>query len=195
MLAALATGLAVGLEFDEIARGIETARQVPGRFEIVRPERAQDNPPFLVVVDYAHTEDALKNVLETARGLNPTRLVTVFGCGGDRDRTKRAPMGEVAGTLSDFVIVTSDNPRSEDPEAIIEESVIGLKRTGTRYLTIPDRREAIFRAIEEAQADDIVIVAGKGHETYQVFKDRTAHFDDREVAREALATVGITNEA
>jgi len=185
-LAALATGLSLGLRLDEMARGIEACPQIPGRFERVCVPGQEDEQPFLVVVDYAHTEDALKNLLETARELLPRRVITVFGCGGDRDRSKRAPMGEVAGALSDFVIVTSDNPRSEDPEAIIEEIEAGLRRTDTPYLKIPDRRDAIFRAIEEAQPGDIVLLAGKGHETYQVFKDRTIPFDDRDVAREAL---------
>jgi UDP-N-acetylmuramoyl-L-alanyl-D-glutamate--2,6-diaminopimelate ligase len=193
-LAALTVGIALGLKPSELRRGIETARQVPGRFEIVKPEGA-DRPPFLVLVDYAHTDDALRNVLETARELNPNRLITVFGCGGDRDRTKRPLMGKVAGTLSEIVIATSDNPRSEDPDAILQEIIVGLKQTDSRYFALSDRREAIFRAIQEAQPGDIVIIAGKGHETYQVFKDRTIHFDDREVAREALAAVGITHEA
>ena len=141
-----------------------------------------------MIVDYAHSDDALKNVLHTAREVagRERRVITVFGCGGDRDRTKRAPMGEIAASLSDVAIVTSDNPRSEDPAAIIADIEVGLSRTGRPYLRLPDRREAIFRAIAEAHEGDVVLIAGKGHETYQVLRDQTIHFDDREVAREAM---------
>jgi UDP-N-acetylmuramoyl-L-alanyl-D-glutamate--2,6-diaminopimelate ligase len=160
--------------------------------------------PFLVIVDYAHTEDALRTLLQTVRDLQGDltrspdrvgapeaisatgRILTVFGCGGDRDRSKRAPMGETAGTLSHLVIVTSDNPRSEDPEAIIAEIEVGLQRTRTPYLKIVDRGEAIRTAIALAEPGDIVVIAGKGHETSQVLKDRVIPFDDREVARAAL---------
>lgn len=184
VVAAAATVVGLGLPLDDVAGGVEVCESVPGRFELVR--LSDRSVPFLVIVDYAHTEDALRNLLETARGLSPRRLLTVFGCGGDRDRTKRAPMGAVAGRLSDLVIVTSDNPRSEDPEAIMAEIEVGLKPTGTPYLMIVDRREAIERAVAEARPGDIVILAGKGHETEQVFADRTIPFDDREVARAAL---------
>jgi UDP-N-acetylmuramoyl-L-alanyl-D-glutamate--2,6-diaminopimelate ligase len=140
-----------------------------------------------VIVDYAHTDDALKNVLQTAREIAAdNRVIVVFGCGGDRDRTKRAPMGEIAATLADVAIATSDNPRSEDPEAILDDIEMGLKRSGRDYIRIADRREAIFRAISEARAGDVVLIAGKGHETYQILGGRTIHFDDREVAREAM---------
>lgn len=184
LLAAAATALGLGLPLDDIVRGIEACESVPGRFELVR--LSDRRVPFLVVVDYAHTEDALRNLLETARGLSPRRVLTVFGCGGDRDRTKRAPMGAVAGRLSDLVIVTSDNPRSEDPEEIMAQIEVGLKPTATPYLMIVDRRAAIERAIAEARPGDIVIVAGKGHETEQIFADRAIPFDDRDVARAAL---------
>jgi UDP-N-acetylmuramoyl-L-alanyl-D-glutamate--2,6-diaminopimelate ligase len=169
---------------------------VAGRFEQVVWE-AGAAPPFRVVVDYAHTDDALLNVLTTARDITGTsgRVITVFGCGGDRDRTKRAPMGEIAGRLSDFVIVTSDNPRSEDPESILSEIEPGLKLSGLEYLKIQDRREAIFRAIQEARAGDLVLIAGKGHETYQIIGTKRTHFDDREVAREAMAALAPGNNA
>jgi len=148
--------------------------------------------PVTVVVDYAHTDDALRNLLETARPLSAKRLITVFGCGGDRDRTKRPLMGAVAGRLSDLIVITSDNPRSEDPARIIEEVQRGItsdtRRDGAQgVLTIVDRRAAIGKAIEVARPGDLVLVAGKGHEKYQVIGDRTLPFDDVEVAREALA--------
>ncbi|HTG14157.1 MAG TPA: UDP-N-acetylmuramoyl-L-alanyl-D-glutamate--2,6-diaminopimelate ligase [Blastocatellia bacterium] len=187
ILAAIATGLALGFALDEIARGVAECRTVTGRFEQVSLE-TPDQPPFAVIVDYAHTDDALKNVLHTARELagRQGRVITVFGCGGDRDQSKRAPMGEIAATLSDVAIVTSDNPRSEEPGAIIEDIEVGLKRAGRPYLRLLDRREAIFRAVAEAREGDVVLIAGKGHETYQVLRDRTIHFDDHEVAREAM---------
>jgi UDP-N-acetylmuramoyl-L-alanyl-D-glutamate--2,6-diaminopimelate ligase len=186
-LAAIATGLALGFDLEAAGRGVADCRLVRGRFEQVRLEDARSSE-FTVIVDYAHTDDALKNVLQTAREVaQPSgRVITVFGCGGDRDRTKRAPMGEIAARLSDIAIVTSDNPRSEDPLAIIEDIEAGLKRTERSYLKLPDRREAIFRAIDEARTGDVVLIAGKGHETYQILGDSTIHFDDSEVAREAM---------
>jgi UDP-N-acetylmuramoyl-L-alanyl-D-glutamate--2,6-diaminopimelate ligase len=144
---------------------------------------------FAVVVDYAHTDDALLNTLLTARTLTGGRIITVFGCGGDRDRTKRIPMGSVAAQNSDFVVITSDNPRTEDPLSIIREIEKGFEESTTPYLAISDRREAIYRAVREARENDVVIVAGKGHETYQIVGDDKFHFDDREVAREALAAL------
>ncbi|HWN98814.1 MAG TPA: UDP-N-acetylmuramoyl-L-alanyl-D-glutamate--2,6-diaminopimelate ligase [Blastocatellia bacterium] len=187
ILAAVGAGLALGFGLDEIARGVAECRTVAGRFEQVLLEDS-DQPPFTVIVDYAHTDDALKNVLRTAREIagRERRVIAVFGCGGDRDRTKRAPMGEIAGSLSDVAIVTSDNPRSEDPAAIIADIEVGLNGTRRPYLRLPDRREAIFRAIAEAREGDVVVIAGKGHETYQVLRDNTIHFDDHEVAREAM---------
>jgi UDP-N-acetylmuramoyl-L-alanyl-D-glutamate--2,6-diaminopimelate ligase len=183
-LAAIATGLALGFGLEAIARGIAECAGVAGRFEQVRVE---PDPGFMVVVDYAHTDDALRNVLQTAREVASSgRVITVFGCGGDRDKTKRAPMGEIAATLSDVAIVTSDNPRTEDPETIIADIEVGLKKTGKDYIKLVDRREAIFRAIEEARRGDIVVIAGKGHETYQIIGSETIHFDDREVAYEAM---------
>jgi UDP-N-acetylmuramoyl-L-alanyl-D-glutamate--2,6-diaminopimelate ligase len=191
ILAAVATGLAIGLAPDAIERGVAALEHVPGRFQVVSTS-ADD---VRVVVDYAHTDDALRNLLETARALAGGRLVTVFGCGGDRDRSKRPLMGAVAGRLSDFVVLTSDNPRSEDPARIVEEIVRGLaptpepgapRRAGTPYTVELDRRKAIDLAVRTAKPGDLVLIAGKGHETYQVIGDRTLPFSDVDVARAAL---------
>jgi UDP-N-acetylmuramoyl-L-alanyl-D-glutamate--2,6-diaminopimelate ligase len=181
ILAACGTALSYGLDWNTIATGIAQCRAVPGRFE-----RVDEGQPFMVVVDYAHTDDALRNVIAVARGLSPKRVITLFGCGGDRDRTKRPLMGMAAAEGSDFVVLTSDNPRSEDPLAIINDALVGLRRYDVPHLIEPDRGKAIRAAIGDAREGDIVILAGKGHETYQVFKDQTIHFDDREVARKAL---------
>jgi UDP-N-acetylmuramyl-tripeptide synthetase len=188
VLAASACALALGYTPEVIARAVETCAGAPGRFE--RVAHAGD---FAVVVDYAHTDDALKNVLRTAREVASAgaRVVTVFGCGGDRDRTKRTPMGEAAGSLSDVVVLTSDNPRTEDPEAILRDAEVGLKKVGKPYLKIADRREAITYAVNEARGGDVVVIAGKGHEDYQIIGTQKLHFDDREVAREALAARGL----
>jgi UDP-N-acetylmuramoyl-L-alanyl-D-glutamate--2,6-diaminopimelate ligase len=185
ILAACGAGLSYGIAPDAIARGIASLRAVPGRFE-----RIDEGQPFVVVVDYAHTDDALRNVIAVARALNPKRVITLFGCGGDRDRTKRPLMGQAAAEASDFVVLTSDNPRSEDPLAIMNDALVGIRRVDVKYLVEPDRAIAIGRAIEEARAGDIVILAGKGHEPYQVLKDRTIPFDDRAVAREVLKGYG-----
>jgi UDP-N-acetylmuramyl-tripeptide synthetase len=181
MLAATAAALELGFDLDKIVKGLETCVGAPGRFE-----RVATDTDFAVVVDYAHTDDALLNTLKTARDLTRGRIITVFGCGGDRDKTKRVPMGEAAGRGSDLVIVTSDNPRTENPLEIIEQIEVGLKNTGCPYLVISDRREAIHRAIFKAKQGDVVIIAGKGHETYQIVGNNKYHFDDREIAREAL---------
>jgi UDP-N-acetylmuramoyl-L-alanyl-D-glutamate--2,6-diaminopimelate ligase len=196
ILAAAATAMALDLPFNAIEKGIASLTLVPGRFQVV--SEPQDD--VRVVVDYAHTDDALKNLLETARPLATGRVITVFGCGGDRDRTKRSLMGAVAARLSDLVVVTSDNPRSEDPDQIIEEIKRGIVmpadrkppkgQTGpksTPCLAIVDRRAAIERAIQDARAGDLVLVAGKGHEKYQVIGDRVLPFDDVAVAKSALA--------
>ncbi len=184
-LCAWCAGRSYGLEPDVIAEGIAACRSVPGRFE-----KVEAGQPFLVVVDYAHTDDALRNVIGVARGLKPKRVITLFGCGGDRDRAKRPLMGSAAAELSDFVVVTSDNPRSEDPLAIIGDALAGVRMHSTPHLVEPDRAAAIRKALEQARAGDIVILAGKGHETYQVLKDRTIPFDDRETARNALRDLG-----
>jgi len=183
VLAALGAGLALGLAPDAVQRGIATLPGVPGRMEKVA--LGQD---FTVLVDYAHTDDALRNLLETVRGLGPRRVITLFGCGGDRDRSKRPLMGAVASRLSDIVILTSDNPRSEPPEAILEEIRRGIPASRAEdTLVIPDRRDAIVRALEMGREGVVVVIAGKGHETYQVLRDRSVPFDDRQVARDALA--------
>jgi len=181
MLAATAASLELGFDLDKIVKGLETCAGAPGRFE-----RVQHDGDFAVVVDYAHSDDALLNTLKTARDLTNGRIITVFGCGGDRDKTKRVPMGEVAGRHSDLVIVTSDNPRTENPLEIIAQIEVGLKNTNCPFLAISDRREAIHQAIRKAKPNDVVIIAGKGHETYQIVGNEKYHFDDREIAREAL---------
>lgn len=187
ILAAVSTGIAMGLSFDAIEHGVSALQGVPGRFQLV----SNPTDDVTVVVDYAHTDDALRNLLETARPLARGRLIAVFGCGGDRDRTKRPLMGAVAGRLSDLIVITSDNPRSEDPARIIEEVQRGLtadtlRNGGQRMLAVVDRRAAISQAIERARSGDLVLIAGKGHEKYQVIGDQVLPFDDVAVAREAL---------
>jgi UDP-N-acetylmuramoyl-L-alanyl-D-glutamate--2,6-diaminopimelate ligase len=188
ILAAAATAMALDLPLEAIAEGVRSLPGVPGRFEVVSsPEDA-----ITVVVDYAHTDDALRNLLETARPLSPKRLVTVFGCGGDRDRTKRPLMGMVAARLSDVVVITSDNPRSEDPNRIIDEIKRGIPASSQpagrspELRSVVDRREAIDLAVELSEPGDVVLIAGKGHEKYQQIGDRVLPFDDGEVARAAL---------
>ena len=185
LLGAIATGLALGLPLGAIGSALKAVGGVPGRFEQVVAGQ-----PFLVVVDYAHTPDALERVLATARRLTPGRLAVVFGCGGDRDRGKRPIMGEIAARLCDRVWVTSDNPRSERPEAIIDEVVAGIRRAGAdpgRYAAQPDRGGAIRAALDWAKSGDTVVLAGKGHEAYQIVGSDVLPFDDREVARTILS--------
>ena len=168
------------------SRHCGTCDAVPGRFE-----RIDLGQPFMVVVDYAHTDDALRKLLATARELHPAgRIITLFGCGGERDRSKRPLMGEAAGRLSDVVVLSSDNPRSEDPLMIINDALVGLQRTSAKVLVEPDRERAVELALEQARPGDMVLLAGKGHETTQVLKDRTIEFDDREVARRILRQRG-----
>ncbi len=185
ILAATATAVGLGLPAEAIVRGLADLRQVPGRFE-----RVDEGQPFLVVVDYAHTDDALRNVLSVARELASNRLIVVFGCGGERDRTKRPLMGEVAGSMGDLVILTSDNPRGEDPLRIMSDALVGLQKTGKPYVAEVDREPAIRKALEAAGPGDVVVLAGKGHETYQVLKDGPVPFDDRQVARKVLREMG-----
>lgn len=178
-LAALAAAYAAGIDIRTSVAALAKAPQIPGRLEAVSVKRQ-----FQVFVDYAHTDDALTNVLKTCRDLNPNRLILVFGCGGDRDKSKRALMGSVADQLADFTIITSDNPRKEDPQAILRDIEEGFKRMN--YEKILDRKKAIARAIEVAKPRDIVLIAGKGHEKTQEFGDHTIPFDDVEVAVRAL---------
>ncbi len=197
ILAAVGLGVALGIPVETIAAGVTAMRAVPGRMEKVDGEQ-----PFGVVVDYAHSEDALVRLLEAVREITQKRVITVFGCGGDRDRTKRPRMGAAALAGSDIVIVTSDNPRTEDPLAIIGEIETGIRETGFRapgigdvrhapagkkpYLVIPDRAEAIRTAVAAAGPGDVVVLAGKGHEDYQIIGEQKHHFDDREEARKAI---------
>jgi UDP-N-acetylmuramoyl-L-alanyl-D-glutamate--2,6-diaminopimelate ligase len=182
VLGAIAAARLLGIDDEAIVRGIEHVTGVPGRFEAV-----EEGQPFAVIVDYAHTPEALENVLAEARALAEGRVVCVFGCGGDRDRAKRPLMGAVVSRLADVAVVTSDNPRSEEPLAIIEEILGGMSGD---YQIEPDRAAAIASAIETAEDGDVVVIAGKGHEQGQEFRDRTIPFDDREVARDALRRLG-----
>jgi UDP-N-acetylmuramoyl-L-alanyl-D-glutamate--2,6-diaminopimelate ligase len=187
LLAAIGAAQALGLANEVIEQGIRNLESVSGRFQ-----RIDLGQPFFVVVDYAHTDDALENLIHTARELNPKgRIITLFGCGGLKDRTKRPVMGEVTGRLSDLTILSSDNPRTEDPLKIISDIIVGLQKTAGKYLIEPDREKAIGMAMDEARADDIVLLAGKGHEDYQILADRTLKFDDREMARRALRERGF----
>ena len=185
ILLACGCALTLGLTDAQIQKGLRDMTRVPGRFE-----RVEEGQPFMVVVDYAHTDDALRNVISVARGMNPKRVITLFGCGGDRDRSKRPLMGMAAAELSDYVVLTSDNPRSEDPLAIMNDASVGVGRFDTPNLSEPDRERAIRKAIEIAEPGDVVILAGKGHETYQILKDGPIPFDDREVARRVLRGFG-----
>ena len=195
ILAAAAACFARGCNAQSIAQGVESLTHVPGRFQ-----RVDCGQPFTVVVDYAHTDDALRNLTSLARefvsrGGGAARVITVFGCGGDRDRAKRPLMGEAAGRGSNFVVLTSDNPRSEDPRAIINDALVGLQKTGVKYTVEVDRRKAIALAIGEARAGDIVLLAGKGHEKVQVTREGSHPFDDVEVAREILKASGFECES
>src|SRR6202165_1587461 len=187
LLAAIGAAQALGLSNEVIEAGIRNLESVSGRFQ-----RIDLGQPFLVIVDFAHTDDALENLIRTARELNSkARIITLFGCGGEKDRTKRPVMGEVTGRLSDLMILSSDNPRSEDPLKIISDIIVGLQKTAGKYLIEPAREKAIGMAMEEARSGDIVLLAGKGHENYQILADRTFEFDDREIARRALRERGF----
>lgn len=183
-LAAIGACLFEGVSMEAIIDALSTFTAVPGRFELI-----EEGQPFAVVVDYAHTPDGLENILKTAKKIVDNKILVVFGCGGDRDATKRPIMGRIAAQYGDTIYVTSDNPRTEDPVKIVEQVAEGVKealRDGSSYEVVVDRKTAIFEAIKAAQPGDVVIIAGKGHENYQILKDKTIHFDDREVAREAL---------
>jgi UDP-N-acetylmuramoyl-L-alanyl-D-glutamate--2,6-diaminopimelate ligase len=184
LLGASAAAMARGLSLDQVEKGIAAIDHVPGRFQTI-----DCGQPFTVAVDYAHTDDALRNVTALARSIarqHGGRVLTVFGCGGDRDRAKRPKMGRAAAEGSDFVVVTSDNPRSEDPEAILREILPGVESVGTRYAVVADRAAAISTAIGEARANDVVVIAGKGHEKVQIIAGRSLPFDDADVARRAI---------
>jgi len=182
-LAAVSVGFAEGIKWDSIKKALESVKGVPGRMEKV--DEGQD---FSVFVDYAHTPDGLENIIRAARGFARGRVITVFGCGGDRDRKKRPIMGEISARLSDYTVLTSDNPRTEEPLFIISQIEEGVRRVidRSKYSIIPDRREAIAYAVKMAGPGDVVLIAGKGHETYQIVGEQVLHFDDREVARELL---------
>jgi UDP-N-acetylmuramoyl-L-alanyl-D-glutamate--2,6-diaminopimelate ligase len=188
ILAAIGAAVALEIPNRKIEEGIARLQGVPGRFE-----RIDEGQPFLVVVDYAHTDDALRNLIATARDISAgARIITLFGAGGERDRIKRPMMGEAAGSASDLVVLTSDNPRSEDPLLIINDVVVGLQKANANYRIEPDREKAIGIAFDEAREGDIVLLAGKGHETYQVLRDGPIAFDDREKARAILRRKGYS---
>jgi UDP-N-acetylmuramoyl-L-alanyl-D-glutamate--2,6-diaminopimelate ligase len=190
LLAAMCAALARGLTLEKVATAARELRQAPGRFQVV-PESSDAG--FTVVVDYAHTDDALRNLIALARelvGARAGRVITVFGCGGDRDRTKRPRMGRAAAEGSDLVVLTSDNPRSEEPMAIIQEALVGVRETATECIVEPDRAAAIGIAIRAARAGDIVLIAGKGHEKVQILRDGTVPFDDVAVAEGVLKELG-----
>jgi UDP-N-acetylmuramoyl-L-alanyl-D-glutamate--2,6-diaminopimelate ligase len=187
ILAAIGAAQAAGISNEIIERGIRALENVVGRFQPV-----DMGQPFLAIVDFAHTDDALENLIKTARELNPEgRIITLFGCGGGKDRTKRPIMGEASGRLSDLTILTNDNPRQEDPLKIISDIVVGLQKSSGKYLIEPDREKAIGLAFDEARAGDIVLLAGKGHEDYQVLADKTLPWDDRAVAQQELRKRGF----
>ena len=180
-LGAIGACILMGIDMDTIISGLKENKGVNGRFQTVRSKRG-----FNAIVDYAHTPDGLENILKTAKEFVKGRIITVFGCGGDRDRTKRPIMGEIAGIYSDYCIITSDNPRTEDPVQILDDVEPGTKKSGCDYTKIVDRGEAIKYAIDMAKEGDVVIVAGKGHENYQIFADKTIHFDDVEEVKKAF---------
>ncbi len=182
ILASIAAALTLNIPVSAIKEGIAALQEVPGRFEKIK-----NSLGLHIFVDYAHTDDALRNLLETVRELNPKRILLVFGAGGDRDKTKRARMGEIAGALADWTILTSDNPRSEDPLAIISDIEKGIKKSGTKnYKILPDRKEAIEHALSLGEKGDYILVAGKGHENYQIIKDKIIPFSDAEVIKKIL---------
>jgi UDP-N-acetylmuramoyl-L-alanyl-D-glutamate--2,6-diaminopimelate ligase len=190
ILAAIGAAQALGISSSDIEQGIRALESVPGRFQ-----RVNEGQPFLVIADYAHADDALRNLIATARELvGGGRIITLFGAGGNRDRGTRPLMGEAAGSLSDLVVLTSDNPRTEDPARIINDVMVGLQKANATYLIELDRERAIELAFREARAGDIVLLAGKGHENYQILKDRTFEFDDREVAHRLLRKIGFAKD-
>jgi len=182
-LSAFATGKILGIPIETIKTGLEKVKVIPGRFEVVKAKN------FKTIIDYAHTQAALENLLLSCKKLPHKNLILVFGCGGTRDKTKREPMGEIAGNLADFTIISSDNPRFEEPEAIINQIEKGIQKTKGEYLKIVDRKKAIEKAILRAKTNDLVIIAGKGHETYQTFKDRTIPFSDKKIVKKLVSCI------
>jgi UDP-N-acetylmuramoyl-L-alanyl-D-glutamate--2,6-diaminopimelate ligase len=182
-LGAIAACFKVGIKVESIKKGIEKA-VVPGRCERVGVEY---NLPYEIIIDYAHTPDGLENILKTAKAFTKGRLISIFGCGGDRDKVKRPQMGKISTDIADITIITSDNPRSEEPMDIIKDIQVGLEEKS--YIVIENRKEAIKEAINIAKEDDVIVIAGKGHETYQILKNETIHFDEREVVKEILDSV------
>lgn len=180
-LAAIGVGGIMRISPEHIKEGLKDIH-IPGRAEIV----PTPGKPYTVMIDYAHTPDSLMNILSTVKSFVPNRLISVFGCGGDRDRSKRPKMGKISGKIADFTIITSDNPRTEEPAAIIRDIEEGIKQTNGQYIVIEDRTSAIRYAMEHAREGDIIVLSGKGHETYQIFKDRTIHYDEREIVKEIL---------
>ena len=180
-LTAAGCSVALGFSLRDVAEGLKAAKGVKGRIEVVKT-----NTDYTVIIDYAHTPDGLLNILNAIHGFAKGRIITLFGCGGDRDRTKRPKMGKIAGELSDFCIVTSDNPRSEEPSEIIKDILVGIDETNCEYKDIDNRFEAIEYALDNAKIDDIILLAGKGHETYQILKDRTIVFDEREIVSKLI---------
>ena len=180
-LAAVGICTALGISAEDISEGLRSVPGVCGRAEVVPTGR-----DYTVMIDYAHTPDGIENILKSIRGFAKGRIVILFGCGGDRDRTKRPKMGRIAGELADFCVVTSDNPRTEDPGEIIKEIIPGVEETGCPYTVIENRKEAIRYALDNAETGDVILLAGKGHETYQILKSGKIHFDEREIVHEIL---------
>jgi UDP-N-acetylmuramoyl-L-alanyl-D-glutamate--2,6-diaminopimelate ligase len=174
--------MALGVDLNDIKQGLKVAKGVPGRAQIV-----ETGKNFTALIDYAHTPDGLENILSAVKGFAKGRVVTLFGCGGDRDKTKRPIMGRIVGTMSDFCIVTSDNPRTEDPMQIILQIEEGVKGTECPYIIIENRYEAIQYALHNAQKDDVIVLAGKGHETYQEINGKKYPFDENEIVKEILS--------
>lgn len=185
-LCAIGICQAVGIGISDIAKALVLTKGVKGRAEVVSVAT-----PYTVMIDYAHTPDGLENIISTIKGFCKGRVITVFGCGGDRDRTKRPKMGKIAGDLSDVCVVTSDNPRTEDPELIIKDVLEGMKDVKAEYVAITNRTQAIEHAMKIAKEGDVVLLAGKGHETYQILKDKTIHYDEREIVKEVVKRIGI----
>ena len=179
-LGAIGACIFMDIHIEDIIAGLNSNMGVSGRFQTIKSKKAN------AIVDYAHTPDGLENILKTAKEFVKGRIITVFGCGGDRDTTKRPIMGEIAGKYSDYCIITSDNPRTENPAAILDDIEVGMKKTNCKYSKLVDRREAICHAVEYSKKDDVIVIAGKGHENYQIFADKTIHFDDVEEVKKAF---------